>query len=246
MQQTQTTSTETETVKETPRNIINIPEDEDQAIKSAISALHQDEKDEGMIDLTTDSEFPQNVGPLPSNTAPKYIFTTFNQPPSNTVGTSQNIAITPSTVTTSQSIVQTLHNVAITPSNVITSQNIIETTQNAAVTLFNFARDSSGLLKAAMDIAQVQPKTQTFIKIRNKIFQPVSQMQRQEVIKQHVPGQPDIQELDIEPATSAKSFSLPEGYRKTKFENILEKITPVPEKDQKAGKRFFCQICMMN
>ena len=71
-------------------------------------------------------------------------------------------------------------------------------------------------------------------------------MQRQEVIKQHVPEQPDIQELDIEPATSTKSFSLPEGYRKTKFKNTLEKITPVPQKDQKAGKRFFCQICMMN
>ena len=154
MQQTQTTSTETETVEETPRNIINIPEDEqDQAIKSAISALCQDKKDEGMIDLTTDAEFLQNDGPLPSNTAPKYIFMTFNQPPSNTVGTGQNVNIMPSTVTTSQSVIQTPHNIAITPSNVITSQNVVETMQNAAVTSFNFAGDSSGLLKAAMDIA---------------------------------------------------------------------------------------------
>ena len=128
----------------------------------------------------------------------------------------------------------------------ITTQNVIETKQNAALTSYNFTGDSSGLLTAAMDIAQVQPKTQTFIKIGNEIFQPVSQVQRQEVIKQHVPEQPDVQEVVSDPATSAKSFSIPEGYRKTKFENTLEKITPVPEKDQKAGKRFFCQICMMN
>ena len=82
VQQTQTTSTETETVEKTPQNIINIPDNEqDRAIKSAISALHQDERDEGMIDLTTDGEFPQNVIPLLSNTAPKYIFMAFNQPP---------------------------------------------------------------------------------------------------------------------------------------------------------------------
>ena len=133
----------------------------------------------------------------------------------------------PSTVTASQSVIQTPHNIAITPSNVITSPNIVEMMQNTAVTLFNFAGDSSGLLKAAMDIAQVQPKTQTFIRIGNEIFQPVSQMQRQEVIKQHVPKQPDMQEIESEPATSSKSFSLPEGYRKTKFENTLEKITQV-------------------
>ena len=219
LQQTQTTSTETETVEETPQNIINIPEDEqDQAIKSAISALHQDEKDEHMIDLTTDAEFPQNVTPLPSSTAPKYIFMAFNQQLSNTVETGQNIAImlhnitiTPSTVASSQSVIQTPHNIAIMLSNVITSQNIIETMQNTTVTSFNFAGDSLGLLKAAMDIAQVQPKTQTLIKIGNKIFQPVSQMQRQQVeIKQHVPEQPDIQEIESEPATSAKSFSIPE------------------------------------
>ena len=149
-------------------------------------------------------------------------------------------------MTTSQSVVQTPQNVTITPSNVITRQNIIETMQNTALTSYNFTGDSSGLLKAAMDIAQVQPKTQTFIIIGNKIFQLVSHVQRQEVIKQHVPQQPDVQEVVSDPATSAKSFSIPEGYRKTKLENTLEKITPVPEKDQKAGKRLFCQICMMN
>ena len=88
VQQTQTTSTETETVKETPQNIIHRPEDEeDKAIKSAISALHQHEKDTGMIDLTTDPEFQQNVAPVPSSTASSYVFTAFDKLPSNTIGT---------------------------------------------------------------------------------------------------------------------------------------------------------------
>ena len=133
-------------------------------------------------------------------------------------------------------------NIVITPSSTVTSQNIVTTSQNAIVTLLNVEESTANIIKTAMDIAQVEPTPQTFIKIGNEIFQSVSQVQKQQVIKQHVSKQQPVEE-SIMPT---ESFTIPEGFRKTKFENTLEKIDPVCEKDQKAGKRFFCQLCMMN
>ena len=128
------------------------------------------------------------------------------------------------------------------PSSTVTSQNIITTSQNAIVTLLNVEESTANIIKTAMDIAQVEPTPQTFIKIGNEIFQSVSQVQKQQVIKQHVSQQQPVEES----ITPTKSFTIPEGFRKTKLKNTLEKIDPVCEKDQKAGKRFFCQMCMMN
>ena len=47
-------------------------------------------------------------------------------------------------------------------------------------------------------------------------------------------------------ADSASQSVIPEGFRKTRYENTLEKINPQPEGQQKAGKRFFCALCMLN
>ena len=254
VQQTQTTSTasssteDVETVKNTPKPFITIPEDdEDKAIKLAIDALPKDDEDGSLIDLTLDMDLQQqtvqniveipsntalqqNVVQIPSSTGPKYIFTSLP-------GTSSNIAIMPQNITLASS------NTVKTPQSILKSRNIIKTPQNVTGTSLN-------IVKAAMDLAQVEPPTQTFIKIGNELFQPVSQVQSSQQQQQKVSSdlQAIQQEMDAQqdPLDSpSKSFAIPEGFRKTRFENTLEKINPVPEKDQKAGKRFFCSICML-
>ena len=194
--------------------------------------MHKDNDNEdekaGFIDLTVETDLQKNIASTLSNKTPRVFLTQLGATPSNT---GKNVAVLP-------------QNIVIMPSSMVTSQNVVTTSQNTIVTpLTHYIEESTAnIIKIAMDIAQVEPTPQTLIKIGNEIFQSVSQVQKQQVIKQHISQQQPVEE-SIMPT---ESFTIPEGFRKHKFENTLEKIDPVHEKDQKAGKRFFCQLCMMN
>ena len=94
-----------------------------------------------------------------------------------------------------------------------------------------------------MDLSELDPMPKTYIKIGNELFQPV-----QSIGQPTTPNKPQetVEPENVTPSKASDTLNLPEGFMKTKFEDTLEKINPVAERNQKAGKRFFCSRCMAN
>ena len=57
------------------------------------------------------------------------------------------------------------------------------------------------------------------------------------------PGVVDASTVNVQPIIS-EDTEIPEGYKRTKFEDTLEKKDLKPVTGQKAAKRFFCMKCM--
>ena len=57
------------------------------------------------------------------------------------------------------------------------------------------------------------------------------------------PGVVDASTVNVQPITS-EDTEIPQGYKKMKYEDTLEKIDLKPVTGQKAAKRFFCMKCM--
>ena len=144
--------------------------------------MHKDNDNEdekaGFIDLTVETDLQKNIASTLSNKTPRVFLTQLGATPSNT---GKNVAVLP-------------QNIVIMPSSMVTSQNVVTTSQNTIVTPLNIEESTANIIKIAMDIAQVEPTPQTFIKIGNEIFQSVSQVQKQQVIKQHISQQQPVEE----------------------------------------------------
>ena len=95
-------------------------------------------------------------------------------------------------------------------------------------------------------ISGIQPQ----IPIQQSLSQQISSQQflQQQQQQQQLQISQQQQQQFSAPSSSQTQDSggIPEGFRKTRYENTLEKINPQPEGQQKAGKRFFCALCMVN
>ena len=225
-----TTQTQTHTTSVSAAGvgpILSIPDDEQDA---AIKSILQEKEFEQVVDLTSDSsEVGQQNVPTstPLNVANTVIpAVIIDETQSNIVMTTQNVTPTP------QNVVQMPQNVAQMPQNVVQLQDI---------------------LQGAMAGANVQ-QPMTFMKVMEagqEVWKPISQPKQSVLSKaKELLTQKNISEASgtVTPSKESPAKSqLPEGFRKTKYADTLEKINPQPEGEkQKAGKRFFCARCMTN
>ena len=230
--------------------VLSIPDDEqDQAIKNLIASNKLAEP----IDLTSDSDVPKT-----SNAATHNVVTTGIT--TQTVATTgQNVVIADKTTPNVVIADKTTQNVVIqdlTPQNiVIPTGDIVQSALDA--TDLQLQESSSALIKVVklpngQEVYQLVPTQQQPPKINPVLVQAQNLLQQSGVNIQRTTPQaapqatPQVVTEHVQQTTPTKQ-SIPEGYKKTKYENTLEKINPVPEGDkQKAGKRFFCALCMNN
>ena len=100
------------------------------------------------------------------------------------------------------------------------------------------------LLQQNIGQSSMMSSMQSHIPIQQSFSQSLSsqQLMQQQQQQPQISGPSGSQMQD----SSASQSGIPEGFRKTKYENTLEKINPQPEGQQKAGKRFFCALCIVN
>lgn len=100
------------------------------------------------------------------------------------------------------------------------------------------------LLQQNIGQSSMMSSMQSHIPIQQSFSQSLSsqQLMQQQQQQPQISGPSSSQMHD----SSASQSGIPEGFRKTRYENTLEKINPQPEGQQKAGKRFFCALCLVN
>ena len=205
---------------------------------------------EGVSAATATDVEPQNILSIPDDEDDIAIKNVLNELKTPVVDLTLDTDVTTQNVVTmlSNTVMVTMQNIAPTPLVVTgrqTMQNVAQTPLNTAQTPLNIVTigEKTDIIKAAMDLSELDPMPKTYIKIGNELFQLV-----QSIGQPTAPNKPQetVEPENLTPSKASDALNLPEGFMKTKFEDTIEKINPVAERNQKAGKRFFCSRCMAN
>ena len=204
------------------RTLYKIPDDEDD---TAVKELLQSEG----IDLTV-VDNPQNIVKVLKRTS---TVTSANVPKPSTSGvTMQNptvITLTPQNVIPVSGV--TGQNVAITHQNVVPVSGV--TGHNVAITHQNIIPGSSVTGQNVVNIANISDVAHVTPILPPGVISAPFPVQQQQLQQQQLQQQPMVVISDI-----------PEGYKKTKYDDTLEKTDLKTLPGQKAPKRFYCMRCM--
>ena len=202
------------------------------------SDLNEDEKGNQEIVVIEDTEADKAVKEMLASenismTQSQQGLDVVTTQPSFTVATPQKITLNPQ------------EQIMITPQNtgisVVTSQNAalgVVTTQKATTTLQNVVTRDIMQSQSVVTLQNISGQQEIIIDADQIHYTPVYPPGIVGVPSAGLPNPSEQQQ----PACS--SSTIPKGFKRTKFEDTLEKVDLKPVQGQKAPKRFFCARCM--
>ena len=202
------------------------------------SDLNEDEKENKEIVVIEDTEADKAVKKMLASenismTQSQQGFDIITTQPSFTFATPQKITLNPQ-----EQIMITLQNTGI---SVVTSQNAtlgVVTMQKAATTLQNIVTGDIMQSQSVVTPQNIAGQQEIIIDADQIQYTPVYPLGIVGVPSAGLPNPSEQQQ----PACS--SSTIPKGFKRTKFEDTLEKVYLKPVQGQKAPKRIFCAWCM--